>query len=508
MKRILLLIFSIAVSSTFYAQNFGDAWRYNQNQPVGTARYSGMSGAFSSLGGDLSAIGLNPAGATTFTTNRFTATISFFNTSAEANYFNTNKKAEYNSFDDQILNFSQIGVVWVYQSDVSDWNKMAIAVNYNKNANYGNYFRIYGINETGNSLTQYFTGQANGIPLKDLESIDGINDDYEWLGENYGFDAQQAYLGYQAYVINPVDDTDENNVNYTTNALYNKVSHLNKIYTTGHKSSVDFALAGTYQKKLQLGFGITAYSIDYTENNSITENGYDVNSDLQLLKMKNTLRVEGSGLAIKLGAIYKLTKGVKMSLAYHSPEWLEIDEYLKQSIYTERKNGEIYDIAPDIENSFAPYRIITPSKWIAGASFVIRKKGLLSVDYTYQNIANLHFKEIDYDADSSYFDGVNDEISATMQAVHKLNIGGEIKLDDLSLRAGGFLSTSPLKTDKDAYTTNGYSLGLGYNFGGFVIDATYLRNNIQNNQYLLNLPDAAKVDENDNKFYLGVRYNF
>jgi hypothetical protein len=508
MKRIFLFIFSISIYATFYAQNFADAWRYSQNQPVGTARYTSMSGAFSSLGGDLSAIGLNPAGATTFTTNRFTTTLQFFNSSSEAGYFNNNKLSDYNSFDDNILNFSQLGVIWAYQSDVNNWNKIALAVNYNKDANYGDYYRIAGTNEAGNSLTQYFAGQANGIPLKDLETVDGIDDDYQWLGENYGFDAQQAYLGYQAYVINPVDDTDVDNVNYTENALYNKVNHLNKIYTTGHKSSVDFALAGTYQNKLQLGLGIAAYSIDFVENNSIVENGYDANSDLQLLKMKNTLRVEGSGVAIKLGAIYKLTKGVKMSLAYHSPEWLEINEYLKQSVYTEMKNGEIHEIAPDIENTFAPYRVITPSKWIAGASFVINKKGLLSVDYTYQNMSKLHFKEIDYDADTTYFDTVNDEISDTMQAVHKLNLGGEVKLDDLSLRAGGFLTTSPVKADKDAYTTTGFSFGVGYNFGGFVVDATYLRSDIQTKQYLLNIPNAAKINETNNKFFIGARFNF
>ena len=494
--------------TNFYAQNFADAWRYSQNQPIGTARFTGMSGAFSSLGGDLSAVGLNPAGVTTFTTNRFSATFSFFNTKTETNYFNSNKLEYYNSFDDQILNFSQMGVVWVYQSDKSDWNKLAIAVNYNKNANYGNYIRIFGINESGNSLVQYFVDRAGGIPLKDLETVDGVDDDYQWLGENYNFDAQQAYLGYQAFIINPVDDTNENNVDYTSNAQYDKLEHFNRIYSNGHKSAIDFALAGTYQNKLQLGLGVTAYNIDYEENNTITEDKYNTNSDLQFIKMKNSLRVEGSGLSIKLGAIYKLTNNIKMSLAYHSPEWLEINEYLKQSVYTERKNGETHNIAPDMENAFAPYRVLTPSKWIAGASVVVNKKGLLSVDYTYQNMAKLHYKEIDNDADTTYFDLVNDEISETMQAVHKINVGGEMKLDQLSLRAGGFLSTSPVKADEDAYTTTGYSLGFGYNFGGFVVDASFLRSNTQYKQYLLNIPNTANVDETNNKFFVGLRLNF
>jgi long-subunit fatty acid transport protein len=276
----------------------------------------------------------------------------------------------------------------------------------------------------------------------------------------------------------------------------------------GHKSSVDFAFAGTYENKLQLGVGVSAYSIEYTENNTLVEDGYDSTSDLQLLKMRNALKVDGSGVSIKLGAIYKLTSSVRLSLAYHSPEWLEINETLKQSVYTERLGGDIYDLSPSIETVFAPYRVITPSKWIAGASMVVNKKGLISVDYTYQDISRLRFKEKDYDADTSYFDGINDGISDSMQAVHKLNVGGEVKMKDLILRAGTFLATSPVKSDKDNFVNNGFSIGLGYDFGGFVVDATFLKTLSKYNQNVLNVPDVAKVNSSNNKFFVGVRYNF
>jgi len=507
MKHLYLLIFLITGFS-LQAQHFEDAWRYAGHEPTGTARFTAMSGAFSSLGGDLTAISLNPAGATTFATNRFSATLSFFNKESNASYFNDTKKAEYNSFDDQIIGINQIGGVWVYKSDVSDWNKIAFSVNYNKNVDYGNYIRINGLNTQGHSVTDYYVSSANGIYLSELENIDGIDADYQWLGENYGFEAQQAYLAYQAYIINPVDDTDENNTEYTANAVYSNVVHQNKIHTTGNKSVLDFAIAGTYQKKLQLGFSISAYSIDYEENNTIVEKGYDASSDLQYLKAKNALRVDGSGLSLKLGAIYKLSDGIKVSLAYHSPEWMEINEYMKQSIHTEMGNGDVFDFQPEVENEFEPYKIISPSKMILGASAVVNKKGLISVDYTYQDMSNLHFKEKDYDADTSYFDSVNDEITDTMQAVHKLNVGGELKLSELSLRAGGFITTSPVKADDKLFTTTGMSFGMGYDFGGVVMDMAYMHTDYKSRQYLLNLPDAARIDTSKNKFMLGVRYNF
>ncbi len=508
MKYFFTLINLLFISLHLQAQNFEDGWRYAQDNPYGTARFAGMSGAFSSLGGDMSAIGLNPAGATTFTTNRLTGTLSIFNNNNTANYFDKSHGSDYTSFDDRFISMDQIGAVWVFKSDVSDWNKIALSINFNKDADYGNHIRIQGTNLTGNSVTNYFVNNANGIKLADIKLIDGYDDDYQWLGENLGFGAQQAYLGYQSYIINAVDPNNDNNTQYVANAVYTNVNHQNTINSTGDKSHIDFNIAGTYQNTLQLGFSLSVFSIDYTESNTIIEDNYDPASDLQYLKLRNTLRVEGNGIGIKLGAIYKIAPGTKLSLAYHSPQWLEINEYMKQTVHTEMGNGDIFDISPDIENEFAPYRIITPSKFIIGASGVINKKWLISIDYTYQNMGNLHFKETEADADTSYFDSLNDNISNSMQAIHKLNVGGEIKLSELSLRAGGFMATSPVKADDDLFTSKGYSFGIGYDFGSFVLDMAYVNQNNKESRTLLTLNDAATVDTQQNRFLAGIRYNF
>jgi len=509
MKLLYSFIFSIILIAGVQAQGFEDAWRYGNNQVQGSARFIGMSGAFSSLGGDMSAVNLNPAGATTFTTNRFSGTMSLFNNSNTADYFNNKHTSDYISFDDRLLNIDQLGGVFVYESDVEDWNKLAVGFNYNKEADYFNQMSIRGINANGNSVANYFVNQANGFALDDLEVHSGetIDDAYEWLGENMGYDAQQGFLAYQSYLANPVDDTDPNNTAYNSAATYNTVAHQNTIYTRGKKSNFDISIAGTYHKKLQLGFALSFKSINYTESNSITEQGYAATSDLQNLKLKNTMRVEGSGVGLKLGAIYKPIKSVRLSIAYHSPEWLNIEENMKQSLTTSFDNGDVVNITPGIENAFAPYKIITPSKTILGASAVIKKKALLSVDYSYQNFANIHFKEKDPEADTTFFDNVNDDIKNNMQAVRRLNIGGEYKLDKLSLRAGTFMASSPYKTG-DTFSEKGYSAGLGVIFGDYTLDLAYMHSQYSNRQFVLNVPDAAKINTDKNKFVLSVRYNF
>jgi len=507
-NRIILFIF-IGFSLNMLGQNEEDALRYAQQDLSGTARFTAMSGAFSSLGGDLSAIGLNPAGLTTFATNRITGTLSFYNNSNTADYFNNKTTSRYTSFDDNIINIDQLGAVWVYKSDTSDWNKLAFSFNYNKQADYGNFLKINGRNTAGNSVVDYFVNQANGIQLKDLKIGNDETTDYvyQWLGENVGFQAQQAFLGYQAYIIN-ADTNDDTNISYSPNAVYTSPIHNNKISTQGNKSNFDLSIGGTYKKNLQLGFGLSIINIDYTENNAIKETGYETTSDLQLLKFNNMLHTEGNGVQLKFGGIYKLPNNLRLSLSYHTPQWIKIEETLKQSVHTEFSNGDLIEVNPDVENSFAPYRVITPSRIIAGASMVVGKKGLISADYSYQDFSTLKFKEIDADSNSDYFDVVNDYMSQNFQAVHSFNLGAELKLSDLSLRGGTFLSSSPYKNSESLYAKKGYSLGAGFDLGGIVLDAAWIHSNNEVSRTLLALPDQAIITQNKNKFLLSVRYDF
>ena len=509
-KRYLFALILLLGFNEMFAQNHEDALRYTQDQINGSARFTAMGGAFSSLGGDLSALSLNPAGITTFSTNRLSGTFSYFNKNDQSSYFSGKQNSKYHSFDDNILNIDQLGIVWVYKSDVSNWNKLAFAFNYNRTADYGNYVKVIGENTTGNSVMNYFLDNAQGIPLSDIklgtdEDIDYV---YQWLGENKSFQAQQAFLGYQAYIINPSDPNDDNNTNYVANASYNTVKHFNKINTNGNKGIAEFTFGGTYMKKLQLGVGLSLISINYKENNSILENGYNPTSELQSLKFNNFLRVEGSGVQLKLGGIYKFDNKLRLSFAFLSPQWLEINEYLKQSVYTEFNGYSPVDVAPDVENSFAPYKIITPSKITAGLSKVFNKKALISVDYSYQDYSNLHFKEKNSDADTEYFDEINQYMTENFQPVHSLNIGAEFRLKDLSLRAGSFMSTSPFKNSNDLYAQKGYSLGMGYNFGGIIMDMAWQHSQTTQSRTLTGLSNQASIDNAKNKLLIGIRYDF
>ena len=119
------------VASTSGAQEITDALRYAQDNLTGTARFRAMGGAFGALGGDFSALNVNPAGSAIFTNNQVGLTMSFTDTRNRSDYFGTRTSESNFSFD-----INQAGGVFIYDNEDpdSEWKKVALALNY-ENAN-------------------------------------------------------------------------------------------------------------------------------------------------------------------------------------------------------------------------------------------------------------------------------------------------------------------------------------------------------------------------------------
>jgi len=91
------------------AQDITDAVRYSQSDIQGTARFRALSGAFGALGGDMSAVGLNPAGSAIFNNNHASFSISNLNVNNDLSYFNNNTTTSNSEFD-----FHQAGAAFVF----------------------------------------------------------------------------------------------------------------------------------------------------------------------------------------------------------------------------------------------------------------------------------------------------------------------------------------------------------------------------------------------------------
>jgi hypothetical protein len=164
MKRI-LFVFSL-IASLGFSQNINDVLLFSSENIQGTARYNAMSGAFGALGGDMSAININPAGAAVFTHSSFTGTFGVNWGTNEAAYFGTQTK-EY----DSDLTINQLGGVLVLKNNnaSADWKKTTLALTYNIVQDFDKQYFISGNSPT--SISAYFLEQANGLPFSGYSKI-------------------------------------------------------------------------------------------------------------------------------------------------------------------------------------------------------------------------------------------------------------------------------------------------------------------------------------------------
>lgn len=123
MKKILFLFITGLTFSVSHSQEVSDAVRYAQDNLTGTARFRAMGGAFGAVGGDLSALTVNPAGSAIFTNNQVGITFSNQNIKNNSNYFGTQTSDKENSF---ILN--QAGGVFVFndRNPNNNWKKLQL----------------------------------------------------------------------------------------------------------------------------------------------------------------------------------------------------------------------------------------------------------------------------------------------------------------------------------------------------------------------------------------------
>ena len=475
MKKNIIVIFLGLFSSFIYSQDITDALRYSQDNLLGTARFSAMSGAFGALGGDFSAINVNPAGSSIFLNNQVALTLSTYNVKNKSNYFGTNDLENSTTAD-----INQFGAVFVLKNTDkrSDWSKFSFALNYENANNLDNSIFSSGINPT-NSIGEYFKYYANrnnGESLINLQTQPGesITDLYDYLGSHYGFGTQQAFLGYQAYIIDPAANYNEtNNRNYVSlipaGGNYYQENYLK---SNGYNGKLSINFSGQYKEKFYFGLNINSRFIDYSQKTTFYEdNRNNLLSGIQRLQFNNELTTYGHGISIQLGAIAKLNKEVRVGLAYESPTWYEISDRLSQNIASVSAiaTGELPTVRvnPMVINVYEPYRLRTPGKWTSSFGYIYKKTGLLSIDYSIKDYSNTAFSP------NSDYRNLNSEINNKLGVSTELRIGGEYRIKAFSLRGGYRTEKSPCVNQTTIGNLKGYSAGLGYNFGGTKLDLTY-----------------------------------
>lgn len=498
MKNNLIALAITLLTSVINAQEVRDALRYSVDNLNGTARFRAMGGAFGALGADLSAMGTNPAGSAVFNNNQVGVTLTNYDTKNNSNYFGTSTSESENNFD-----INQAGAVFVFknQNRNSNWTKIAIGVNYENTNNFDNTQFSAGVNRQ-NSIGNYFVNYANGVPLNTLEY-----GNFAQLSNK----EQQAFLGYHAFLINPVSDVSDNTA-YTSNVREGgNYYQENAIYSTGYNGKLSFNFSSAYKDKLYIGVNLNSHFSNFTQSQRFYEDNDNTLTNVDRvnrMRFSNDLYTNATGFSFQVGAIAKVTEGLRMGLTYESPTWLSIsDEYTQRvSSVIGNLSGELPEnvVDPRITNYYQPYRLQTPGKFTGSLAYVFGRKGLISFDYAIKDYSDTKFRP----TNDSHYSDLNREMNTTLASTSEIRIGAEYKIKALSLRAGYRMEESPYQNKSTIGDLNSYSGGLGYNFGSTKVDLSYsyAKRNYQQGFFNTGLTDAASIDTINNNVSLTLLF--
>lgn len=465
MKKILLFI-GVLSMSFLNAQNLTDAIQYGQQDILGTARYRSMSGAFGALGGDLSALQINPAGSAVFLNSYGSITLSSSRIENDALYFNgfSNERSTN-------LNFNQLGGVFVYDNydESSSFRKFALGITYDQTADNFDQFSAFG--RSNNSIDNYFLVEAQGVPL-DLVTVragESVSDLYAFLGETEGYGVQQAFLGYESFVIDAVDPSDPENTAYTSNIAPGTFDQDYNYESTGLNGKFTINAATLINDDFYIGANLNSHFINYDRVTNFIETNNNTGSTINEVIFSNRLSTTGAGFSAQIGGIAKVSRSLRVGASFESPTWYYIEEETTQRLETINQANEVFVVNPNVVNIFPEYQFRTPAKITGSAAILFGKEGLISIDYSFKDYTTMRF-DSDTGAD---FSQVNSAIDENLQAASTIRIGGEWRNGNWSFRGGYSYEESPYKDELILGEKEGYSFGLGYNFGKVRFDFAY-----------------------------------
>jgi hypothetical protein len=396
-----------------------------------------------------------------FHNHEVAATLTSYNVANKSDYYGQNEKAHDNTFD-----LNSAGGVYVIPNDdsASKWKKLTLAVDYENIRNLDDDRYAAGSNPN-HSIADYFLHYANGAasPLGYLQ-----NSYYEDLG----YADAQAFLGYQGYVIYPVAENPDN-TGYVSNVPAGTYQQQFAMASTGFNGKLAFNVGAQFTDRLYFGLNLNSHFSDYTQSSVFyEENGNDAASGLQRVEFDNDLHTTGTGFSFQLGAIFKATQALRLGLTYDSPTWYKFTDEIRQRVLSDHFDADANAVIstlvdPQVTVTFAPYSLHVPGKWTGSAAYVFGKEGLISIDCALKNYSAAKFRP------TGDFDMVNQDMKNQLDAnAFEIRAGAEKRYKQWSFRGGYRWEESPYRNNTMG-DLNGFSAGLGYNFGGMKVDFAF-----------------------------------
>lgn len=497
--KIYLLLSFLLLSSLIYAQVPEDAIRYSFYPQSGTARNMAIGGAMGSLGGDINATYVNPAGLGFYKTNEFVFSPAFALNNNKARYRDSDTKNTKNS-----LGFGTTGWVFGYGNRNNPNNSNALSIAITQTANFNNNIHYKGLNNYS-SFSEQFAEEFAKSGLSINQVLDN-NSPYPYTS------APALYT----YLIDTISIGGVTQVKGAPEYILDAGQALQQEMTKETKGGIyELALgfAHNNKDKLFIGGTIAVPMINYSSHTVFKESDTSTNTNnhFKQFEYSDDFTTKGMGINAKFGIIYRPQEYIRLGLAIHTPTYMFLKDTRTTNLTTEVENPvDKFSVSSQTFTNGQPgvskYVQSSPFKAIISGSYVFREisdvkrqKGFITADIEYVNHKGSRFSsdnETVTDEEKAYYKALNQVVKADYKGNFNFRLGGELKFNIIMARLGLAYYGNPYKDAE--YKANRLLLsgGLGYRHKGVFVDLTYVHAMSKDVSFPYRLQDRANTYAN------------
>jgi len=493
MKKLIFLP-ALFISGLICAQIPEDVLRYSFFPQNGTARNQAIGGAMGSLGGDISAIYVNPAGLGNYKTGEIVFTPGYFMHHNKVDYRESKTKNSQNGFG-----IGPIGLVYGMQTNATTSHAVSFAVT--QTANYNNIIKYNGLN----NLSSYSEQWAEQLAKSGLSLDEALNTAafaygtapalYTYLVDTFRVNGAVQVRGLPENILDAAQ----------------ALRQVNEVETSGAQYEIALGYAMNKNDKFQWGVTLGIPIMDYHSITTFQESDTASNASNGFGSFTYTddYTTNGAGLNLKLGVIVKPTERVRLGLAVHTPTYMvSLKDKRATNLLANTENYEGQREASSLlftndQPGESKYSMATPWKALISASYVLRsiedvkkQKGFITADIEYVGHQGSNFysdNEAPTQEEKNYYNALNDVIKDQYKGSFNFRLGGELKFNTIMGRLGFAYYSDPYREEELNASRTLISGGIGYRHKGFFIDLTYVHSINKDVHFPYRLEDRANT---------------
>lgn len=409
-KKLFITALAILFTIPLLGQSSDDACLFSQSFYQGTAKATGMSNALGAVGGDMTAVCINPAGLGIYRSSEITASLNLLDNYTTSSYYGMNKNAN-------TLQISIPNIAWIGTKQRSNYKPLRFTqfgIGLTRTNDYNIHSHAIGINPTSSKIDNYLA-QIDGYSPLDLQNAFPYT----------------VYPAWKTWLI----DVDEDG-HYISPVPQGNIQQSQENNFKGRSEEWSFNGSVNLYDQFFIGLSANLAHIKRTGTKTLQENNIDgTKTAFNQWSYKENLSSSAWGGNLKIGFIYHPCPWLRFGAAFHSPTLYNFNETWQTE--TESQINWITNKSISPESNYE-YTFIKPLKWVGSLAFIIGQQGIISIDAEYTNFGAARFKANDYD-----YSPVNEEIMSSYGKTFNFRIGSEWSLGNTYLRLGTAYYGSP-----------------------------------------------------------------